>query len=104
MVPPRAGYHPRVSTTAPARGGHDPALLPFHPLVREWFDGAFAEPTAAQRLGWPPIAAGAHSLILAPTGSGKTLAAFLWALNGIVADRLAGREPAGCSTSPPSRR
>ncbi len=83
-----------MSTTTPTRGGHDPALLPFHPLVREWFECAFAEPTAAQRRGWPPIAAGAHSLILAPTGSGKTLAAFLWALNGIVADRLAGREPA----------
>jgi ATP-dependent Lhr-like helicase len=83
-----------VSTTAPARGGHDPALLPFHPLVREWFEGAFAEPTAAQRRGWPPIAEGAHSLILAPTGSGKTLAAFLWALNGIVADRIEGRAPA----------
>ncbi len=83
-----------MSTTAPTVGGHDPALLPFHPLVREWFEGAFAEPTAAQRRGWPPIAAGAHSLILAPTGSGKTLAAFLWALNGIVADRIEGREPA----------
>ncbi len=81
-----------TTATAP-RAGEDPALAPFHPLVREWFAGAFAEPTAAQRLGWPPIAAGAHSLILAPTGSGKTLAAFLWALNGIVADRLAGREP-----------
>jgi ATP-dependent Lhr-like helicase len=27
--------------------------------------------------GWPPIAAGEHTLICAPTGSGKTLAAFL---------------------------
>ena len=93
-TPARGGTIHRVSTTAPARGGHDPALLPFHPLVREWFEGAFAEPTAAQRRGWPPIAEGAHSLILAPTGSGKTLAAFLWALNGIVADRIAGRPPA----------
>ncbi len=77
---------------APAAADH-PALEPFHPFVREWFTGAFAEPTKAQSLGWPPIAAGAHSLILAPTGSGKTLAAFLWALNGIVADRVAGRTP-----------
>ena len=80
-----------MSTTAPARGGHDPALLPFHPLVREWFAGAFAEPTDAQRLGWPHIAAGESTLILAPTGSGKTLTAFLWALNGLIADRLEGR-------------
>ena len=83
-----------MSTTAPARGGHDPALLPFHPLVREWFAGAFAEPTAAQRMGWPHIAAGESTLILAPTGSGKTLTAFLWALNRLIADRLEGRPTA----------
>jgi ATP-dependent Lhr-like helicase len=62
--------------------------------VRDWFTRAFAEPTRAQREGWPPIARGDNTLILAPTGSGKTLAAFLWALDGIVADKLAGREPA----------
>src|SRR5260370_16446945 len=39
------------------------------------------EPTAAQRQGWPLIAAGQHTLILAPTGSGKTLAAFLACLD-----------------------
>jgi ATP-dependent Lhr-like helicase len=78
-------------TTAPPRGGDTPSLAPFHPLVREWFTRAFEAPTPAQELGWPPISAGRHSLILAPTGSGKTLAAFLWALNGMVEDRLAGR-------------
>jgi ATP-dependent Lhr-like helicase len=69
-------------------------LAPFHPVVADWFTRAFAEPTPAQAGGWPPIAAGDHTLILAPTGSGKTLTAFLWALNGLVSDRLAGREPA----------
>ena len=81
------------ATAAPTRAGESPALPPFHPLVREWFAGAFQAPTPAQERGWPPIAAGEHSLILAPTGSGKTLAAFLWGLNGIVEDRLAGRQP-----------
>jgi ATP-dependent Lhr-like helicase len=52
----------------------------FSPAVRAWFDAAFGSPTPAQAEGWPAIAAGEHSLILAPTGSGKTLAAFLWAL------------------------
>ena len=57
------------------------ALAAFSPEVRSWFQRSFAEPTPAQRLGWPKIAAGSHTLIQAPTGSGKTLAAFLWALD-----------------------
>ena len=81
------------ATTLRTRGGESPALARFHPLVREWFTRAFPAPTPAQERGWPPIADGEHSLILAPTGSGKTLAAFLWGLNGIVEDRLAGRQP-----------
>ncbi|MBK9180365.1 MAG: DEAD/DEAH box helicase [Acidimicrobiales bacterium] len=60
------------------------ALEPFSPAVRAWFEASFPEPTAAQAQGWPPIAAGAHTLILAPTGSGKTLAAFLWAIDRLV--------------------
>jgi ATP-dependent Lhr-like helicase len=58
----------------------DPLDL-FLPLVREWFRTALGEPTAAQRQGWPAIAAGLNTLILAPTGSGKTLAAFLACLD-----------------------
>jgi len=60
-------------------------LSSFSPRVREWFEQAFAAPTAAQAQAWPAIAAGEHVLLSAPTGSGKTLAAFLWAL-----DRLSG--------------
>jgi ATP-dependent Lhr-like helicase len=52
----------------------------FSAAVRAWFDSAFGSPTRAQSEGWPAIASGEHTLILAPTGSGKTLAAFLWAL------------------------
>jgi ATP-dependent Lhr-like helicase len=54
--------------------------------VAEWFGSSFAAPTDAQRKGWPAIAAGEHSLILAPTGSGKTLAAFLWGLDQLSAE------------------
>src|SRR5712675_2261144 len=61
---------------------NDPLNL-FLPPVREWFRSALGEPTAAQREGWPVIAAGRHTLILAPTGSGKTLAAFLACLDGL---------------------
>src|SRR5918911_2426071 len=57
----------------------------FSPRTRAWFEGAFAEPTPAQELGWPAIASGEHTLIQAPTGSGKTLAAFLYGI-----DRLSG--------------
>ena len=56
----------------------------FHPAVREWFTGAFPAPTRPQQLGWPAIASGDSTLILAPTGSGKTLAAFLWCLNRLM--------------------
>ncbi|MGZ4110679.1 MAG: DEAD/DEAH box helicase, partial [Actinomycetota bacterium] len=58
----------------------------FSPAVRAWFEGAFAEPTPAQAEGWPAIAAGEHTLVLAPTGSGKTLAAFLWALDTLMTE------------------
>src|SRR2546422_3590083 len=59
-------------------------LARFHPLVRRWFKETFGEPSDPQREGWPAIASGAHTLILAPTGTGKTLAAFLWELNEII--------------------
>jgi ATP-dependent Lhr-like helicase len=58
----------------------DPLGL-FLPPVREWFRTALGEPTPPQRQGWPLIAAGRNTLILAPTGSGKTLAAFLACLD-----------------------
>jgi ATP-dependent Lhr-like helicase len=58
--------------------------LPFREPTRRWFTEAFGEATPVQARGWPRIARGDHTLLLAPTGSGKTLAAFLWCL-----DRLA---------------
>ncbi|MBL8799236.1 MAG: DEAD/DEAH box helicase [Planctomycetia bacterium] len=61
----------------------DDPLKNFLPPVRHWFRHALGEPTPAQRQGWPSIAAGRHTLILAPTGSGKTLAAFLACLDGL---------------------
>ena len=51
------------------------ALAQFHPAVRAWFESAFGAPTRPQALGWPVIAHGDSTLVLAPTGSGKTLAA-----------------------------
>ena len=59
-------------------------LEPFSPAVRAWFSTTFGAPTAAQAQGWPAIAGGEHTLILAPTGSGKTLASFLWGLDRLV--------------------
>ncbi|CAM2936343.1 DEAD/DEAH box helicase [Skermania piniformis] len=70
--------------TAPGPAAFSPAA--FSRATREWFDGAFPAPTAAQLGAWAAIAAGEHTLVVAPTGSGKTLSAFLWAI-----DRLAAR-------------
>jgi ATP-dependent Lhr-like helicase len=80
------------------------ALDLFHPAVRDWFAASFAAPTRPQQLGWPAIARGESTLILAPTGSGKTLAAFLWCLNRLMFDAPVdppaaprrGRRPTAC--------
>jgi len=56
----------------------------FHPVTARWFREVFEEPTAPQRLGWPAIARGESTLILAPTGTGKTLTAFLWCLDRLM--------------------
>jgi ATP-dependent Lhr-like helicase len=64
------------------------ALERFTPATREWFAGAFPEPTPAQAGAWEAISSGRHALVVAPTGSGKTLSAFLWSL-----DRLAATPP-----------
>src|SRR5262252_4354419 len=81
-APPRAAA-PDGARAAADRAGADP-LAGFSALTREWFTGAFTEPTPAQAGAWSSIAGGDSTLVIAPTGSGKTLAAFLWAL-----DRLA---------------
>jgi ATP-dependent Lhr-like helicase len=60
----------------------------FHPITAKWFCAVFEDVTAPQREGWPSIARGESTLILAPTGTGKTLAAFLWCL-----DKLMLRQP-----------
>src|SRR5262252_8410880 len=62
----------------------------FHPVIARWFEEKFGSPTEPQRLGWPSIQSGAHTLIAAPTGSGKTLAAFFASLDQLFREGLAG--------------
>src|SRR5438046_5981660 len=73
----------------PKRPPVSPALKPFHPLVRVWFRERLGAPSKPQEQGWPAIARGSNTLILAPTGTGKTLTAFLWELNNLIVE---GRE------------
>src|SRR5690554_2918685 len=85
-VPPQ-GATLSVASARMNTMGH--ALSLFSPATREWFEGAFAEPTPVQDGAWRAIAGGGHALVVAPTGSGKTLAAFLWAIDRLSAEASA---------------
>jgi len=67
-----------------ANRANSDALSLFHPAMRAWFEASFPQPTKPQPLGWPSIARGDSTLILAPTGTGKTLTAFLWCINRLM--------------------
>jgi len=68
------------------------SLKLFHPAVRDWFEAVFTQPTRPQQLGWPAIARGESTLVLAPTGTGKTLAAFLWCINRLMFETPASQD------------
>lgn len=74
-------------TGLPAQKRETDALGLFHPLTARWFRESLGEPTLPQTEGWPAIARGESTLILAPTGTGKTLTAFLWCLDRLMFDR-----------------
>ncbi len=73
-------------------GRRNEAFSLFQPAVADWFRDSFAAPTPPQSQGWPAIARGESTLILAPTGSGKTLTAFLWCINRIMFDPVPPKE------------
>ena len=95
-----------VSKTAPKQRrkalSADPAAVRdvlglFHPIKASWFRAVFEDVTPPQREGWPAIARGESTLILAPTGTGKTLTAFLWCLDRLMLQRPASYdEQPGC--------
>src|SRR5207237_590747 len=70
-------------------GDHLPLTM-FHPVIRQWFEGRYRQPTDAQRAGWPAIQSRHDTLIAAPTGSGKTLTAFLASIDGLLRLSLSG--------------
>jgi ATP-dependent Lhr-like helicase len=83
----------KAATQYDSAAASEAALGLFHPITAKWFRAVFDAPTPPQVEGWPAIARGESTLILAPTGTGKTLTAFLWCL-----DRLMMR------TSPEAQR
>ena len=72
-----------LSPLARVRWAHD---VFSNSIATVTFDG----PTEIQKLAWPEIKKGRHTLISAPTGSGKTLAAFLSAIDDLVKMGLSG--------------
>ncbi len=72
------------SSLGDLRAASEAALALFHPITAQWFRAVFDAPTAPQVEGWPAIARGESTLILAPTGTGKTLTAFLWCLDKLM--------------------
>jgi ATP-dependent helicase Lhr and Lhr-like helicase len=86
---------PAVRTATATELSTEAALGLFHPITAAWFHAVFDGPTAPQREGWPAIARGESTLILAPTGTGKTLAAFLWCLDRLMLGD-AGASERGC--------
>ena len=84
------------SKNKPVESAADAALSLFHPVAAQWFREVFDGPTAPQIEGWPAIARGESTLILAPTGTGKTLTAFLWCLDRLMLRTPAEEEKRGC--------
>jgi ATP-dependent helicase Lhr and Lhr-like helicase len=94
-VPARKGPSGEVSGAKSSPEMGVPGL--FHPITRQWFEAVFEGATAPQREGWPAIARGESTLILAPTGTGKTLTAFLWCLDRLMLQRPAEwADESGC--------
>src|SRR5262249_40919212 len=85
-----------MSAGSPNPDAPNDALACFHPVTAAWFRAVFDAPTAPQRLGWPVIARGESTLILAPTGTGKTLTAFLWCLDRLMLGQPSERGSQGC--------
>jgi ATP-dependent Lhr-like helicase len=83
-TPGRASQTGANPPLPPETTGPDDALNLFHPVTASWLRAVFEKPTMPQRMGWPAIARGESTLILAPTGSGKTLAAFLWCIDKLM--------------------
>src|SRR5262245_60684250 len=75
----------------PATPSCETALAVLTEPVRGWFQDTFGDPTPAQRLAWPVVAARGHLLLSAPTGTGKTLAALL----PVLGELLTGPASAG---------
>src|SRR5262249_30935777 len=83
------------ATQKGSASANEAALALFHPITSKWFRAVFDAPTAPQVEGWPAIARGESTLILAPTGTGKTLTAFLWCLDKLMM-RTAPEAERGC--------
>jgi len=95
MTDSMSAHRPNSDTLSAPADAADPFSC-FHPVTAAWFRAVFDGPTAPQRLGWPVIARGESTLILAPTGTGKTLTAFLWCLDRLMLHSRPANARPGC--------
>ena len=78
----------------------DNPLSIFAPIIAEWFQSVYPQPTETQTRAWPVIARGENILVTAPTGGGKTLTAFLWTINQLVTGNWPANQLAAVYVSP----
>src|SRR3984885_12236935 len=74
------------TTRGDAKPAQKDVLELFHPVTGEWFRAVFDRPTSPQVLGWPAIARGGNTLILAPESAAACRVIYISPLKALAVD------------------